>query len=219
MARAFFFVAETMNFRFIPGILAALGVSFLGAPQAPAQHSFLPAASFSSWRVVYAPQPSHSTPGMPVAVGDAATPRWDSSSREMLSRAGQNVLSAIPLPASASSRLISRMQASFQSLDTPFLSAVRLPLASFWRGRIKVDGFESDLPTDYILWGLPGAGTVQGLRWNGGGHMGVIVPAPDDSYGLHLSLHLHAGTAEAGDNWAWHGMQQLVRNGRYFFPH
>jgi len=208
-----------MNSRFIPGILAALGVSFLGAPQAPAQHSFLPAASFSSSRLVYVPQPSRSTPGMPVAAGGADASSLDSSSRWMLPRAGQNVLAAIPLPAPASPRVIRRMQASFQSLDTPFLSVVRLPLASIWRGRIKVDGFESDLPTDYILWGLPGAGTLQGLRWEGGGHIGVIVPESDDSYGLHLTLHLHAGAVEAGDNCAWHGMQQVVRAGRYFFRH
>ncbi|MBZ5540266.1 MAG: hypothetical protein LAN61_07060 [Acidobacteriia bacterium] len=156
---------------------------------------------------------------MLVAAGVAAAPILDSWSGGVLPRAGQNVLSAIPLSASASSRAISRMQASFQSLDTPFLSAVRLPLASFWRGRIKVDGFESDLPTDYILWGLPGAGTMQGLRWNGGEHMGVILPAPDESYGLHLTLHVHAGAVEAGDNCAWHGMQQVARAGRYFFRH
>jgi len=111
------------------------------------------------------------------------------------------------------------MQASFWSLDTPFLSAVHLPLASFWRGRIKVDGFGSDLPTDNILWGLPWSGTAQGLNWNGGEHLGVIVPAADESYGLHLTLHLHAGAVEAGDNCAWHGMQQAVRAGRYFFRH
>jgi hypothetical protein len=208
-----------MNSRFIPGILAALGVAFLGAPQALAQHSLLPAASFSFSRLDYAPQPSRSTPGMPIAAGSAAAPSLNSSSRWMLPRAGQTILSAIPLFAPASARVISRMQASIQSLDTPFLSVVRLPLASLWRGRIKVDGFESDLPTDYILWGLPGAGTVQGLSWSGGGHMGVIVPASDDSYGLHLTLHLHASAVEAGDNCTWHGMQQVVRAGRYFFRH
>ncbi|MBZ5702387.1 MAG: hypothetical protein LAN84_11125 [Acidobacteriia bacterium] len=53
----------------------------------------------------------------------------------------------------------------------------------------------SDLPTDYILWGLPGAGAVQGLSWNGCGHARGIVPAPDDSYGMQLTLHLHAGPA------------------------
>jgi len=208
-----------MNSRSILRILAALGVFFLGATQASAQHSFRPAAPFSSWRLDYTPQPSRSTPGMPVAAGGMTAPSLDSSSREMLPRAGQNVLSAIPLSAPVSLRLISRMQTSFRSLDTPFLSAVHLPLASFWRGRIRVDGFESDLPTDNILWGLPWSGAAQGPSWNGGERMGVIVPAADESYGLHLTLHFHSGAVEAGDNCAWHGMQQAVRAGRYLFRH
>jgi hypothetical protein len=108
------------------------------------------------------------------------------------------------------------MESSFQGFDTPFESQVRLPIASFWNGRLKLGGFESSLPMDYILWGLPGAGTMQDLRWAGGGHISALLPTDDNAFGLRLTLHLRGAAADHSDNSGLRGVHWILRAGRDF---
>lgn len=208
-----------MTFRFLSSLLALLGIPFLGALEAQAQNAFFanssPSPSPISVRARSAPLPSRTTPATFVAASSLPTPKLVYASPPAFSR---NSLNVIPMPAPAlfsSPGVISRMEGAFRNLDTPFISEVHLPLVAFWRGHIQLDGFESDLPTDYFLWGLPGAGTVQGLSWSGGGHLAVMVPAAEDSYGFHLTLRFHTDGTDAGDSSGLHGLQRLARAGRH----
>ena len=59
---------------------------------------------------------------------------------------------------------IDRMEAAFSCNDTPFVDQVRFPLASLWRGRLKVVGIESDVTTANFVLGLPWRGDAAELR-------------------------------------------------------
>lgn len=116
-----------------------------------------------------------------------------------------------------SAGIIGRMEAAFYCNDTPFIDQVRLPMAAFWGGRVKLVGFESDVTTANFVLGLPGAGLLTSLSMTGSGHLATRTPPSDQLVGVHMTLNLHGSEVEAFDNSGLRGMQYLVRASRSFF--
>jgi hypothetical protein len=116
-----------------------------------------------------------------------------------------------------SAGIIGRMEAAFYCNDTPFIDQVRLPMAAFWGGRVKLIGFESDVTTANFVLGLPGAGLLTSLSMTGSGHLAMRTPPSDQLVGVHMTLNLHGSEVEAFDNSGLRGMQYLVRASRSFF--
>jgi hypothetical protein len=114
---------------------------------------------------------------------------------------------------------IQRMEAAFYCNDTPFVDQVRLPLATFWRGRVKLVGFESDVTTANFVMGLPGQGALHNLSaFGGNGFLAVHTPPSDQLAGIHMTLSWHGSEAESGESSGLHGIEHLVRASRGFLP-
>jgi hypothetical protein len=114
---------------------------------------------------------------------------------------------------------IQRMESAFYCNDTPFVDQVRLPLATFWRGRVKLVGFESDVTTANFVMGLPGQGALHNLSaFGGNGFLAVHTPPSDQLAGIHMTISLHGSEVESGDNSGLRGIEHLVHAGRGFFP-
>ncbi len=199
----------------------AVCAALLGAPVTRAQSLLLASNSPGIPSVERAPQFSVVTAATRYAYGASLAASLKSALAKPGSLAlpprAQSVLMASNFPMSSSTHLIGHMESSFQSLDTPFVSQVRLPIATIWHGRLRFDCFESNLPTDYILWGLPGAGTIHGLSWTGGGHAAVLVPTDEDSYGLHVTFHIRQAETGSSDSSGWRGFHRVLRLGRDLF--
>jgi len=113
---------------------------------------------------------------------------------------------------------IERMENAFYCNDTPFIDQVRLPIASLWRGRLKLIGFESDVTTANFILGLPGQGALHSLNLMGSGHLAVHAPPSDQMGGLHLSFTFKGSSTEQGDNSAFHGIEYVFRASRNLLP-
>jgi hypothetical protein len=114
---------------------------------------------------------------------------------------------------------IQRMESAFYCNDTPFVDQVRLPLATFWRGRLKLVGFESDVTTANFVMGLPGQGALHNLSaFGGNGFLAVHTPPSDQLAGIHMTFSWHASETESGDSSGLHGIEHLVRASRGFLP-
>jgi len=114
---------------------------------------------------------------------------------------------------------IQRMESAFYCNDTPFVDQVRLPLATFWGGRVKFIGFESDVTTANFVMGLPGQGALHNLSaFGGNGFLAVHTPPSDQLAGIHMTFSWHGGEAEYGDSSGLHGIEHLVRASRGFLP-
>jgi hypothetical protein len=114
---------------------------------------------------------------------------------------------------------IQRMESAFYCNDTPFVDQVRLPLATFWGGRVKLVGFESDVTTANFVMGLPGQGALHNLSaFGGNGFLAVHTPPSDQLAGIHMTFSWHGGEAEYGDSSGLHGIEHLVRASRGFLP-
>jgi len=112
---------------------------------------------------------------------------------------------------------IDRMEAAFSCNDTPFVDQVRFPLASLWRGRLKVVGIESDVTTANFVLGLPGGGTLPSLGMFSSGHLVTHTPPSLQLTGIHLMFDLRGSEIAATDNSGLHGLQYVMRAGRGFF--
>jgi hypothetical protein len=112
---------------------------------------------------------------------------------------------------------IDRMEAAFSCNDTPFIDQVRLPLASLWRGRVKVVGIESDVTTANFVLGLPGGGTLSSLGMFSSGHLVTHTPPSLQLTGIHLMFDLRGSEIAATDNSGLHGLQYVMRASRGFF--
>jgi hypothetical protein len=112
---------------------------------------------------------------------------------------------------------IDRMEAAFSCNDTPFVDQVRLPLASLWRGRVKVVGIESDVTTANFVLGLPGGGTLSSLGMFSSGHLVTHTPPSLQLTGIHLMFDLRGSEIAATDNSGLHGLQYVMRASRGFF--
>ncbi|HEY1468050.1 MAG TPA: hypothetical protein VGF61_03320 [Candidatus Acidoferrum sp.] len=113
---------------------------------------------------------------------------------------------------------IDRWEAAFSCNDTPFVDQVRFPLASLWRGRLKLVGFESDVTTANFVLGLPGGGTLPSLGMFSSGHLATHTPPSLQLTGIHLTFDLRGSEIAPTDNSGLHGLQYVMRAGRGFFP-
>jgi hypothetical protein len=114
---------------------------------------------------------------------------------------------------------IQRMESAFYCNDTPFVDQVRLPLATFWRGRVKFVGFESDVTTANFVMGLPGQGALHNLSaFGGNGFLAVHTPPSDQLAGINMTFSWHAGSVETGESSGLHGIEHLVHASRGFLP-
>jgi hypothetical protein len=120
---------------------------------------------------------------------------------------------------SSSPGAIQRMESAFYCNDTPFVDQVRLPLATFWGGRVKLVGFESDVTTANFVMGLPGQGALRNLSaFGGNGFLAVHTPPSDQLAGIHMTISWHGSAVEPGDSSGLRGIEYLVRAGRGFLP-
>jgi hypothetical protein len=114
---------------------------------------------------------------------------------------------------------IQRMESAFYCNDTPFVDQVRLPLATLWRGRVKLVGFESDVTTANFVMGLPGQGALHNLSaFGGNGFLAVHTPPSDQLAGINMTFTLHPSGVESGDSSGFRGIEHLVHASRGFLP-
>jgi len=119
----------------------------------------------------------------------------------------------------SSPRAIQRMESAFYCNDTPFVDQVRLPLATFWRGRVKVIGFESDVTTANFVMGLPGQGALHNLSaFGGNGFLAVHTPPSDQLAGINMIFSWHSSEVVAGESSGLRGVEYLVHASRGFLP-
>ena len=119
----------------------------------------------------------------------------------------------------SSAGTIQRMESAFYCNDTPFVDQVRLPLATFWRGRVKLIGFESDVTTANFVMGLPGQGALHNLSaFGGNGFLAVHTPPSDQLAGIHMTISWHGSEVESGESSGLHGIEHLVHAGRGVLP-
>jgi hypothetical protein len=111
---------------------------------------------------------------------------------------------------------IDRMEEAFSCNDTPFVDQVRFPLASFWRGHVKIVGIESDVTTANFVLGLPGGGTLPSLGMFSSGHLVTHTPPSLQLTGVHLMFNWRGSENAAADNSGLHGLQYVVRASRGF---
>lgn len=121
------------------------------------------------------------------------------------------------IPQTWSPGMVERMESAFSCNDTPFIDQVRLPVATLWRGRVRLTGFESDVTTANFVLGLPGAGTLPSLSMFGSGHLATHTPPSDQLVGMHLTFYMRSAEPDEPDNSGLRGVQHLVRSGREFF--
>lgn len=113
---------------------------------------------------------------------------------------------------------IQRMESAFSCNDTPFVDQVRLPLATFWRGRVKLTGFESDVTTANFVLGLPGQGALHSLNAFGNAFLATHTPPSDQLAGIHMTFSWRAADAESTENSGRRGIEYLVRASRSALP-
>jgi len=113
---------------------------------------------------------------------------------------------------------IDRMEAAFYCNDTPFVDQVRLPLATFWNGRVKLTGFESDVTTANFVLGLPGQGSLHNLSAFGNAFIAMHAPPSDQLAGINMTISLRPRDADAFDNSGRRGIEYLVKASRGFLP-
>jgi len=119
---------------------------------------------------------------------------------------------------STSPNTIDKMEAAFYCNDTPFVDQVRLPLATFWNGRVKLIVFESDVTTANFVLGLPGQGSLHSLSAFGNAFIATHTPPSDQLAGIHMTISLHPTDTDAGENSGLRGIEYLVRASRGFLP-
>ena len=113
---------------------------------------------------------------------------------------------------------IGRMEAAFYCNDTPFVDQVRFPLATFWNGRVKLTGFESDVTTANFVLGLPGQGSLHNLSAFGNAFIATHTPRSDQLAGINMTISLHPRDVDAFDNSGRRGIEYLVKASRGFLP-
>lgn len=197
------------------GLLLGLGAVPLLAQQANSEtpdRDFLYSLAESGWKLE--PAPAFSEPrsfpinSMPEGAPGYILPRvhLDSSpfDRAALS----------PAPPGT----IRRMESAFSCNDTPFVDQVRLPLATFWRGRVKLTGFESDVTTANFVLGLPGQGALHSLNAFGNAFLATHTPPSDQLAGIHMTFSWRPASAESSENSGRRGIEYLVRASRSALP-
>ena len=113
---------------------------------------------------------------------------------------------------------IQRMESAFSCNDTPFVDQVRLPLATFWRGRVKLTGFESDVTTANFVFGLPGQGALHSLSAFGNAFIATHTPPSDQLAGIHMTFYWRPAETASAENSGRRGIEYLVRASRSALP-
>lgn len=113
---------------------------------------------------------------------------------------------------------IQRMESAFYCNDTPFVDQVRIPLATFWRGRLKLTGFESDVTTANFVLGLPGQGALHNLSAFGNAFIATHTPPSDQLAGIHMTFSWRATESDSSENSGRRGIEYLVRASRSALP-
>jgi hypothetical protein len=113
---------------------------------------------------------------------------------------------------------IEKMESAFYCNDTPFVDQVRLPLATFWSGRVKLIGFESDVTTANFVLGLPGQGSLHTLSAFGNAFIATHTPPSDQLAGIHVTISFRPTDTSAEENSGRRGIEYLVRASRGFLP-
>lgn len=113
---------------------------------------------------------------------------------------------------------IQRMESAFYCNDTPFVDQVRLPLATFWNGRLKFTGFESDVTTANFVLGLPGQGALHTLSAFGNAFIATHTPPSDQLAGINVTFSFRPSGTDAAENSGRHGIEYLMRASRGFLP-
>lgn len=113
---------------------------------------------------------------------------------------------------------IEKMESAFYCNDTPFVDQVRLPLATFWSGRVKLIGFESDVTTANFVLGLPGQGSLHSLSAFGNAFIATHTPPSDQLAGIHVTISFRPTDTNAEENSGRRGIEYLVRASRGFLP-
>jgi len=113
---------------------------------------------------------------------------------------------------------IQRMESAFSCNDTPFVDQVRLPLATFWRGRLKLTGFESDVTTANFVLGLPGQGALHSLSAFGNAFIATHTPPSDQLAGIHMTFSWRPAETASTENSGRRGIEYLVRASRSALP-
>ncbi|GEM_PF-2779374 len=113
---------------------------------------------------------------------------------------------------------IERMESAFYCNDTPFVDQVRLPLATFWNGRVKLTGFESDVTTANFVLGLPGQGSLHNLSAFGNAFLATHTPPSDQLGGINVVFSLRPQGFDASENSGRHGIEYLMRASRGILP-
>lgn len=112
-----------------------------------------------------------------------------------------------------SNPVIEEMESSFQTVDTPFASEVRLSLGTLWKGRMRIDCFTDSRAMENVMLGLPVAGMASGARLAGGG----LLQFEDEVYGVQMVIRIHRTAANPEDSNAVRGLHRVYRTGRGFF--
>ena len=110
------------------------------------------------------------------------------------------------------------MESAFYCNDTPFVDQVRLPLATFWNGRVKFTGFESDVTTANFVLGLPGQGALHTLSAFGNAFIATHTPPSDQLAGINVTFSFRPTGTDAAENSGRHGIEYLMRASRGFLP-
>lgn len=118
---------------------------------------------------------------------------------------------------SSSTGTIQRMESAFYCNDTPFVDQVRFPLATLWRGRLKLVGFESDVTTANFVLGLPGQGALHNLSAFGNAFIATHTPPSDQLAGIHMTFSWKPADSESSENSGLHGIEYLMHAGRSAF--
>jgi hypothetical protein len=113
---------------------------------------------------------------------------------------------------------IQRMESAFSCNDTPFVDQVRLPLATFWHGRVKLTGFESDVTTANFVLGLPGQGALHSLSAFGNAFIATHTPPSDQLAGIHMTFSWRPASTETSENSGRRGIEYLMRASRGALP-
>jgi len=198
--------------------LGALAAAALAAPGARSQGAMASAPDVAPAQPAASAAPTSKTAPASLQVSFRAVSR---SQREMnlvkpAAVAGEGFTAeraeAAPAPGP-----ISEMRSAFQESGTPFLSEVQVSIMSLWRGHLRLDGIESSMPMDSILWGLPGAGTVGGFNPSDTAHSTVHVPREDIVRGFRLTVRFRGDPGDPMEYSCARGARWLMRAGRDAF--
>lgn len=107
------------------------------------------------------------------------------------------------LPAHFIVWLTAAYERDLEVLDTSFVTESRVPIAQLWGGRLQLDGFESVLNMENVLFGPSGSG-----------HPGVMMPREVVLYGISLRFRLGRDGQTGSRAEIWQCLARIVGAGR-----